>query len=424
MALSNMLCVGDLGIGKVRDDAFNPRLQMFPSQAIDNLHSGFGNRQRSNNGFKEGIRRAGNGGRALEYSILKDAGSFGGPRTVETFDAADFMHVGRFNIIGQNRPLPWMLHGINAGVHILDITQLKMAAAKVNAYFAGWIETNDGSVPDSIADTVLERLAKEQAAAAGGSADSSKDKDDSMRSYANFMGSAGLPVFEKGEKLNFFKGDFDAMTLTEFMNWLIMDMSVGFGLDGSFIWQIISQSGPMARLTLQKADWFFDDLVQIMVSRMCQDTWDGVIEDGIARGFVPVPKAGADYRDCAWQGPGSMTIDKGRDGKLFRDLVNSGMEARSLWHEMNGRNGGQARKAIIAELIEDIKECQEQAAAQNIPDLWPVIVRMYFGNDKAFASAMDSSAGHAAQNQNDPQALAEAVLEAMEFQREESQAAA
>jgi hypothetical protein len=118
-----------------------------------------------------------------------------------------------------------------------------------------------------------------------------------------------------------------------------------------------------------------------------------------------------------------MTIDKGRDGKLFRDLVNSGMETRSLWHEMNGRNGGQSRKAVIAEIIEDIKECQDQAASEGIPDLWPVIVRMYFGNDKAFSAAMDSPAGHAAQNENDPTALASAIVDEMEFRQDEFAAA-
>jgi capsid protein len=416
-----MLRTGDLGIAQVRDAAFNPRLQMFPSQAIDDPHHfrAFGRNTLDQDGFKEGILRAGNGGRALKFRVLKnhEDEKWGEPQEFTDFDASEFMHIGRFNTIGQNRPLPWMLHGQDAAVNILDLRALNMASAKINAYFAGWIESKDGTVPSSIAETMLERMEKQGVTSEGETpSEDGSDEKDTLRSYANFMGSAAFPVFEEGEKMNFFKGDFSSMNIMELINWLINDIAIGYGVDAGFIWAVTSQTGPMARLTLQKADWFFDDLVQIMVSRMCQPTWDGVIEDAIWRGLIPAPKNGADFRDCAWQGPGSMTIDKGRDGKLFKDLVNSGMETRSLWHEMNGRNGNESRKRVIAEIIEDIKECHEQAEGNGIGDLKDVIVRLYFGNDKAMGSVMASP--NVAAAGSDPEAIANAIVDEMEFRNE------
>ena len=54
-----------------------------------------------------------------------------------------------------------------------------------------------------------------------------------------------------------------------------------------------------------------------------------------------------------------MTIDKGRDGKLYIEMIKSGIGRRSKWNQMTG-NGGMAECfAAIDEIQELIKYCDD-----------------------------------------------------------------
>lgn len=391
--LPDLMCDGDCGGAKVRDEKFEPRVQLFPTEAIGDA-GGIG---QDSAGWREGILRSSTG-RPLFYRVLKEPRK-GSSDTRRYFDyaARDFMHVARFDRININRPMPWLCHGKESCIDILDLTAMEKVAAKVNSYFAAVITTPTGEAPVGFEDTLLE----EQDQITTEEKDGTKKQKASSRVFADFVGGAGIPVLAEGEEFKPWVSSRPNVTFTGFLDWLVNDIAWGFGVPPQFVWTVLGMSGPNARMILQQADWFFRHLQEILIATFCQPVWEGIVEDALNRRKMPLPKAGANWRGVQWQGPQSMSIDKGRDGKLFETLVKSGMLSRAEWHEMSGKHGRRQRFRIMDELAEDIAYCQ----SKKIP------LELYFGTHPG------QLLGQPGTNGSDPEALAEAIVNLMRDQK-------
>lgn len=360
--LPDVICDGDAGAIPTRDREGNPRLQFFPSEAIGDhpgpsIFDGLGS-------WDEGVMRS-DAGERIAYRILKDRkpGMRGEFRPYFDYDARNFFHIGRVDRINGNRPLPWLHHGDQSAINILDLNNLEMAATRLNSYFAAAIKTRTGDVPASISELLNEAEANLDEKKEEGAEETSHEEDvvaKAEKRMIDLFGEAAILPLEDGQEFQFFKHDRGTATVTEFINYLIADISVGFGVPWQFIWGMTGMAGPYARLVLQQADWFFSDVADMMVSDFCQPVWEGVIEDGLNRRLLPPPAAGTNWRAAQWQGPGSMTIDKGRDGKLYLEMVKSGMLRRSSWHEMTGKPGIDECHKTIDELADLIDYCREK----------------------------------------------------------------
>jgi capsid protein len=396
MLLADMMCDGDLGAAKVRDENNNPRVQLFPTEAIGDAP---GN---PDQGWREGILRDLTG-RKLRFRVLKETrpGDFGARRFFD-YSASEFMHVARFDRININRPMPWLSHGKESCLDILDSTSLEKATRKLNSYIAAAITTPTGETPVGFEDTLLQEQETQLPSEAK---DGTSSQKKTTRVYADFLGGAAIPVLADGEKFEFFANSRTSLSTTEFIDWLITDIATGFGVAKEFVWSVLGMSGPNARLILQQTDWFFKHLQEILIATFLQPVWEGVIEDALNRGKLKLPKPGANWRNVQWQGPQSMSIDKGRDGQLFETLVKSGMLSRSEWHEMSGKAGRRQRFKIMDEIAEDIAYCD----SKKIP------LELYFGTHPG--QLLTVPGGKSKSNATDPEAIAEAVVNLMAAQK-------
>lgn len=393
LLLQDMICDGDAGAAKVRSPDNRPCLQLFSAEAIDNTGT-----EAMSEGWREGILRNLEGA-AIKYRIIKEnlPGQYSGPRRHWDYRADEFLHLARFDRLNINRPMPWLNHGHGSCVTMLDLRELELKVAVLNSYFAGAITTPDGETPDAI----LEAVATRRGSKTHQTADGTTTTEETVRKYAEFFGGAALPVLKEGEKLEFFKNDRASTTFTGFIDWLVNDIAWGLGVPPQFVWTVMGMTGPNARLILQQSEWFFKHLQSLMVERFCQPVWESLIAEALNRGILKAPKPGAVWNAVHWQGPQSMTIDKGRDGQLFKELVNGGMMSRSEWHEMNAKHGRNHRRRIIDELAEDLAYCQEKKVPMEI----------YFGT----APGQMGAAG-ATPPQGDPRKTAEAVVNMLEEQ--------
>lgn len=400
LVLPDVITDGDAGAAPVRDAEGNPRLQMFPGDAIGNGMTGLDVRPGGGRRWVDGVLRSAEG-TPLAYRVMVGAqdGWSVGPRRYRDFPAEFFHHVGRPDRIGANRPLPWLYHGDQSAVNILDLNALEMAAAKLNSYFAGSIKTAGGDLPTSMED-MLAKETKSFATEKEGTDGPEAAVKETQQRLVNLYGAAALIPLKDDEEFEFFKNDRPSTTFTGFIDYLVSDIAVGFGVPPQFVWALTGMAGPQARLVLQQADWFFEDVADMMVCDFCQPVWEGVVADGMNRGLVPPPPRGVDWRAVQWQGPGSMTIDKGRDGKLFRDMVLTGMARRSTWHEMNGRNGERENRAAIDEIADLLAYCEEKG----------VPPEYFFGKDFAAPGGGDGGGSGGP----DPEEVARALLEEME----------
>lgn len=392
MLLADMMCDGDCAGAKVRDEKGEPRVQLFPSEALGDAGTG-------GPGWKDGIQRDITG-RPLRYRILKDTQPGSGTPSQRYWDypADQFLHIARFDRININRPMPWLTHGKESCLDILDQTALEKAVRKLNSYVAAAITTPTGEVPIGFEDALVD----EQETLTTEKRDGTTKEKKTTRTYADFLGGAAIPVLQDGEKFEFFQNSRTSLSTTEFIDWLVADIAIGFGVRKEFVWSVLGMSGPNTRLILQQTDWFFQHLQEVLIATFCQPVWESIVADALNRGKLKLPKkAGANWRNVHWQGPQSMSIDKGRDGQLFETLIRSGMLSRSEWHEMSGKAGRRQRFRIMDELAEDISYCQ----SRNIP------LELYFGTHPG------QLVGQPNKNPNDPEAIAEAVINMMASQK-------
>jgi capsid protein len=390
LLLPEVMCDGDVGGARVRGADQTPQIQLFNTEAISNGGTFGPSRAEKTAGaqWKEGILRSDKGGRPLKYRIQHERkqGQTGSPIFTD-FDKADFLHIGRFDRINQNRPMPWLHHGDESALDILDLTALEKQAARLNSFFAACIKTQNGQLPGGIEDI----LSTETDTISTEDSDGATTTKETTRTYANLFGGAGIPVLSIGEEMQFFKNERPSTTFAGFIDWLVNDIALGFGVPPQFVWALSGLSGPNARLVLQQADWFFAYLREMLITRFCRPVWEGIISDSMNRGLLPAPPAGTNWKKVTWQGPASMTIDKGRDGKLFEALVKAGLMTRSEWHEMSGKAGRTQRTRIIDELAEDIAYCQERG----------VPLELYFGLNPAELTADGST---------DPEEIAQSII--------------
>lgn len=76
------------------------------------------------------------------------------------------------------------------------------------------------------------------------------------------------------------------------------------------------------------------------------------------RGELPMCKD-PDFDNATWQTPPSLTVDRGRDGKLNIELTRNGMMSlNQYWSEL-GHDPRKMREQCIREIAEDKAKCEE-----------------------------------------------------------------
>ena len=336
-----MFTDGEVFAGQVKDSDDRCQLQLLKTERVGPAPGG-----NALDPYEDGIECDAQN-TPLSYGVLSyDAR--GAVRRVNT-SAEDVIHIYDPERIGQRRGLPWLYHGQNSLLDILDITAFEKAAVKLHSYFAAAITTPTGKAPNGV---------RQRAAAATSSGDAAADAE--SRQYESFLGGAAIPVLKKGEEIKFFTSDRPSLTFAGFIDFLVRDIAWGFGVSPEFIWSVAGLGGANTRFILQDSEWFFDEVRQLLIDIFCQRVYSWVSANGILNSELPMSKDPL-WHACNWQGPPSLTVDRGRDGRLFIELVKNGMMSRQDWWSALGKDGLKMRRAVIDELAEDISYCQEKS---------------------------------------------------------------
>jgi capsid protein len=360
--LPDVLTDGDAGAAPVRDYNGNPRVQLFPSDVIAD-YGGASIFDRDGRGrWREGILRNAVGA-PIAYRVLRDTVDrmiTPGARAYWDYPANGFWHIGRNGRINENRPLPWLFHGDQSGLNILDINVLEMQVQKINSYFTGAVKTMNGELPMGIQAALA---SEEQTIANGTDADGNPLTKQVERTFMDLHGAGGILTMLPGEEFQFFTNGRNAANFKELIEYFASDIAIGFGLPIQFVWALTGLAGPQARMVLQQADGFFTDVADMLVTNYCQPVREAFLADAMNRGILKPPAAGTNWRSTHWQGPGSLTIDKGRDGKLHVTLVDNLMSTRKEFYRSTGKDG----MTGLREAIEEIAQIREIAEEFGLP---------------------------------------------------------
>lgn len=387
VVLPDVMCDGDAGAAPVLNLDGRPAVQHFPSDVIGDFagSSVFGG---GKGRWRDGILRS-TVGTPIAYRVLRDTTYPRNPteRAYWDYPARGFWHIGRLDRINANRPLPWIHHGDQSGLNVLDMNVLEMQVAKVNAYFTGAVKSVEGGLVQGIQQMIHQ---ENQTISTGVDADGNPTTKSVGRSFLNLEGAGGILEMEPGEEFQFFTNGRNAANFKDLIEYFVADIAIGFGIPVQFVWALTSLAGPHARLVLQQADGFFQDVADIMVSNYCQPVWEEFIAWKMNRGELPAPRGGVNWRATHWQGPGSMTIDKGRDGKLYVSLIENLMGTRKGFFQSTGKDGLTGLRECIEEIaqIRDIAESNGLTLEQVLPHLGKTAAAMTAIDPEELAAAM------------------------------------
>lgn len=359
--LSDVMCDGDAGAAPVRAPDGTPQVQHFPSDVIADCGgaSVFGG---GNGRWRDGILRNAVGA-PIAYRVLRDhIEKMRDPsaRAYWDYPAYGFWHICRNQRINENRPLPWIHHGDQSGLNILDLNVLEMQVQKINSYFTGAVKTMNGEMPVGIQQALVSEA---QTIANGTDADGVPQTKSVDRTFLDLHGAGGILNLMPGEEFQFFTNGRNAANFKELIEYFASDISIGFGLPVQFVWALTGLAGPQTRMVLQQADWFFIDVADMMVSNYCQPVREAFLADAMNRGKLRAPAPGTNWKATHWQGPGSLTIDKGRDGKLYVNLVENLMGTRKDFYRSTGKDG----MTGLREAIEEIAQIRDIAEEFDLP---------------------------------------------------------
>jgi capsid protein len=260
------------------------------------------------------------------------------------------MHILDDERTTQVRGVPWMYHGLNSAIDIIDLMALEKAAVKVHSALSGAIKKKGGDAGQGFTGELTKIRGK------------TVDNKPKVTAYENFAGGAGILNLGLDEEFQLFTSNRPSLTFGGFIDFLVRDMAWGFGVSPEFIWSVAGLSGPNARLILEDAKWFFEELQDLLVSLLCRKTYTWVIARAMMRGELPMCKD-PQWWLCDWIGPQKITIDQGREGQLELDRLNAACGTWEGYWAARGKSG----KKMVEKRIDEIAAAMVYAEDKNVP---------------------------------------------------------
>lgn len=268
-------------------------------------------------------------GAPLKY-YFKEPGN-----TFREVDTENVLHIYDSERAGLGRGLPWVYHGVNQGIDIVDLLGLEKRASKVHAAFAATMKTRSGAFGDS--------------------SFGKKDKVDP--NFEKIFGGNTIHL-EPDEEVNLLRSDRPNADLIKLLDYLGRDAVVGAGLSPEFIWDMSEMGGANTRYILADVEILLKVIRRIVIDKFCIHFRRLVLASAMDRGELPICKD-PNFDSATWQTPPSLTVDRGRDGKLNIELVRNGMMSLNQYWSEQGYDPRKMRDQCIREIAEDKAKCEE-----------------------------------------------------------------
>jgi len=369
LVLRETITDGELFAIKVVDDFGRPQRQLIKTEQIGDPEN-----RTSTENWQDGIL-ANSLRRPLIYSVLQNPLPGQSAQRARRIEARQMLHIYDRERATQYHGLPWGYTGLNHGIDTIDIAAFEKITHKLNTAIIGSMTTKDGQAPANIEQMLL-AAAKAQAAAGATVAGGEVAGKEGQRVF-KIQGSS-IPIFKAGEGMNFFNGRNSASAI-EFAAWLCAQYAQGFGCPTELVIGLMSGSAAV-RGNTDLAGRFFEDNQMIVIDDWCQPNYENIIGTGILAGRYPrdfplveplEPPAGYTGWDaCEWRGPKNITVDRGREGKLYLELKRAGWMSDEEYWTMNGEDPGEMSQTVDNELVQRLERWRAQTLSDGskLPD--------------------------------------------------------
>lgn len=299
-------------------------------------------------GWCDGVRVNPRDGTHTHYGFLCADGK------VKVVPAAAVIYYGEFESPGHVRAVPPLAHAVN---HAIDITEIR-ADTKHNIKTAALVgfarEVEKGAPNDKASRGIGGSLSEIRRAVADGSPEQRFESRD-------VLGGGQIPELPPGHKLVTIHDDRPSPNQTAFMDELIRDITIGFGLPPEVVWKMGNLNGPEVRFVMDyAARWIEKE--QARLWDWCERVWWYFLSFETRQG-LGFPAAG-DWLAIHWIPQRDLTIDRGREGRQRMEEISQGIATLSDWHKsMSGASG----EDKIMERVDEVKFAMEYAEKQGVP---------------------------------------------------------
>jgi capsid protein len=176
-------------------------------------------------------------------------------------------------------------------------------------------------------------------------------------SVDNLYNSSGIPQLKPGEDIKSFANDHPNSNFETFLNYLMRDIAWGMGIAPELLWDISSAGGANTRYLLEDANQFFAEIQSVTREQFCRPFWTFWIWNEIESGRLEHP--GDDWWRVHFIAPKPPSVDLGREGKLYIDLVNSGLMSRKRYFGMLGLDADDEIDDLIADAVAIKEKCEK-----------------------------------------------------------------
>lgn len=369
LVLREVITDGEIFAIKVVDDFGRPQRQLIKTEQIGDPDNATSSENWNDGILLNSLRRP------LQYSVLQNPLPGQNKQRSRRIEARQMLHIFDRERATQSHGLPYGYTGSNHGVDAIDIAAFEKITHKLNTAIIGSINTRDGTTPANLEQMLL-AAAKSQAAAGAEIAKGEVKGREGQRSF-KIQGSS-IPVFKTGEGMTFFNGRNSASAI-EFAGWLCAQYAQGFGLPVEFVVGLATGSAAV-RGNSDIAGRFFEDNQMIVIDDWNQPNYENIVGTGILASRYPAdfplvepldpPPGYTGWDACEWRGPKNITVDRGREGKLYLELKRAGWMSDEEYWTMNGEDPGEMSQTVDDELVERLERWRSRTLSDGskLPD--------------------------------------------------------
>ena len=283
-------------------------------------------------------------GAPISYRVITDRAN-GKYQDVPANEMLHFRHIRR---AGYPRGASW-LH--NAAINLQDLSEIlsyTKGAFKAAAQIGFSVTSNE-------------------AAQIGLGAKLAVGTDGDELSVERLYNGTLIPKLKPGESIQSFKNEHPGQSFEPFVRYVISEVARGIGLPPEALMIFVGASGTEFRGLLEVAQNFLERLQQMLVDQFCRPFWKFWIYQEIQAGRLPYP--GDDWWQCEFIPPKKITVDNGRDGRLYSDLMDKGYMSWERYCNLHGLDAEAEEDDILQTYLRRKAKCDKLGL--DVSDVFP-----------------------------------------------------
>ena len=251
---------------------------------------------------------------------------------------ADMMHMRHVRRVGQPRGVSWFHSAIIPAQDKSETRGYVKGAYKAGSQIGFTITSNE-------------------AVKIGLGASKVTNQDGDEISTDSLYNGTLIPRLKPGETIQSFKNEAPGTAFEPLMRSYSEDIARAVGVPPEAIMLLTGLAGTEMRGFIEVAQNFLERIQQMVIDQFCFPAWKFWIWQEIQAGRLPYP--GDDWWRVEWVTPRKITVDNGRDGRLYADLLDRGLMSWERYCNILGLDA----EAEEDDIIQTFQRRQQKCAA-------------------------------------------------------------